>query len=59
MRLDAVRAALRDGGPGSTGIGPTITALAAAHGLTHAGKFARDYKRRFGEAPSATRRRGR
>jgi transcriptional regulator GlxA family with amidase domain len=54
LRLDAVRAALRHG-DGSQ----TVTALAGSHGLTHPGKFARDYKRRFGESPSATRRRTR
>jgi transcriptional regulator GlxA family with amidase domain len=54
LRLDAVHTALVD--PRTRG---TVTALAAAHGLSHPGKFARDYKQRFGEAPSATRRRAR
>jgi AraC-like DNA-binding protein len=55
LRLDAVRAALLDPAQASR----SVTALAAAHGLTHPGKFARDYKRRFGVLPSATWRRAR
>lgn len=52
VRLDLARSAL-----GSSG--RTVTDVANACGLLHAGKFARDYKRRFGESPSETRRRGR
>ncbi len=37
----------------------TVTEIAAGWGCAHAGKFARDYRRRFGQSPSATRRRGR
>lgn len=55
LRLERVRAALRDPRQATQ----SVTALAAAHGLSHPGKFARDYKLRFGEAPSATRRRTR
>ena len=50
MRLDRARqelvAARRDG--------RSVTAVATALGLLHAGRFAVDYRRRFGEPPSAT-----
>ncbi len=49
-RLDMVRGVLLAADPAST----TVTASAAAHGLCHLGNFAADYKRRFGETPSAT-----
>ena len=35
----------------------TVTAVALDWGFDHLGRFARDYRLRFGEAPSATRRR--
>ncbi len=37
----------------------SVTEIAAIWGFGHGGNFARDYKRRFGESPSVTRRRGR
>jgi AraC-like DNA-binding protein len=38
--------------------GRSVADVAMACGLTHLGKFARDYRARFGESPSETRRRG-
>jgi len=51
-RLDRVREALLDAGPGAT-----VTQVAFEHGVTHLGRFAREYARRFGEPPSETLRR--
>ncbi|MDU8941978.1 AraC family transcriptional regulator [Ovoidimarina sediminis] len=48
-RLRAVRAALL-GDPGAR-----VTTLAFAYGFTHLGRFASEYRRMFGEAPSETR----
>ncbi len=49
-RLNKARAALRDGDPQAT----TVTEVAMHLGFEHLGRFAGDYKRHFGEAPSAT-----
>ncbi len=51
LRLDAAHEMLRRGNAAS------VTEVATACGLTHLGKFARDYRRRFGERPSDTLRR--
>ncbi|MFC3505555.1 AraC family transcriptional regulator [Micromonospora krabiensis] len=51
-RLDAVHRALRAAGPGAS-----VTTVALAHGFAHLGRFAADYRARFGESPSATLRR--
>lgn len=51
-RLDAVRHALRAALPGAS-----VTAIALRHGFAHLGRFAADYRARFGEPPSATLRR--
>lgn len=48
-RLDAVHRALRAAEPGVS-----VTALAVRHGFTHLGRFAGDYRARFGESPSTT-----
>ncbi|MBI3707141.1 MAG: AraC family transcriptional regulator [Proteobacteria bacterium] len=53
VRLDLARDAL------SHGRAATVTEIAAACGLDHLGKFARDYRRRYGETPSQTLRQGR
>ena len=50
-RLERVRADLADSPPGS---GVTVTAVATRWGFSHLGRFAVDYKSRFGEAPSQT-----
>jgi len=52
MRLSRARARLRTAGPGET-----VTRIALACGITHLGRFARLYRNRFGELPSATLRR--
>jgi len=49
-RLTAVRAELRQGDPAAT----TVTDTALRHGFWELGRFARDYRRTFGENPSAT-----
>lgn len=54
VRLDGVREALRQGDAGAS-----VSAVAARFGFAHAGRFAADYQRRFGERPSDTLRRGR
>ncbi|MEH0982491.1 AraC family transcriptional regulator [Micromonospora sp. CPCC 205556] len=51
-RLDAVHQALRAAGPGAS-----VTAVALRHGFAHLGRFAGEYRARFGESPSATLRR--
>ncbi|MGN9811716.1 AraC family transcriptional regulator [Micromonospora sp. BQ11] len=51
-RLDAVHRALRAGEPGTS-----VTAVALAHGFAHLGRFAGEYRARFGESPSVTLRR--
>ncbi|MET8318531.1 AraC family transcriptional regulator [Micromonospora sp. NPDC005189] len=51
-RLDAVHRALRAGDPGVS-----VTSVAVQHGFVHLGRFATDYRTRYGEAPSTTLRR--
>lgn len=50
-RLDAVHRDLRDLDPAH---GTTVTDVAHRHGFAHAGRFAAEYRARFGETPSAT-----
>lgn len=50
LRLDRARAALL----ASRGTGPGVTAVAASVGLVQPGRFAVEYRRRFGESPSQT-----
>ena len=50
VRLQRVREDLVAGGPG----GATVTEVALRWGFTHLGRFACEYKRRFGESPSVT-----
>lgn len=54
VRLERARRALLAGGDRGT-----VTMVAAECGLHHFGRFARDYRRRFGELPSETLTRGR
>ena len=49
-RLTGARRALERAAPG----GSRVTEVAARWGFTHLGQFATDYRRRFGELPSAT-----
>ncbi|MEU8301568.1 AraC family transcriptional regulator [Micromonospora sp. NPDC048909] len=51
-RLDAVHRTLR-----TAEAGASVTAVALAHGFAHLGRFAGEYRARFGEPPSATLRR--
>lgn len=53
-RLQMARAELEAPVPGTT-----VTTAAVRCGLTHLGRFSRDYALRFGEPPSQTLRRGR
>ncbi len=55
LRLRQVRERLLDLGPGET----TVTDEAVAMGFTELGRFSGEYRRVFGELPSATLRRGR
>jgi AraC family ethanolamine operon transcriptional activator len=48
--LNQVRAALRDSDPSMT----TVTEVATRFGVWELGRLARDYRRLFGELPSAT-----
>lgn len=50
LRLNRTRAALAAASPRDT----TVTRVAMQHGFLHFGRFAGDYKRVFGETPSAT-----
>jgi transcriptional regulator GlxA family with amidase domain len=50
LRLDRARAALL----AARVPGPGVTAVAASVGLVQPGRFAVDYRRRFGESPSQT-----
>ncbi|WP_180897810.1 helix-turn-helix domain-containing protein [Martelella soudanensis] len=50
LRLNRTRAALAAACPRQT----TVTRVAIQHGFLHFGRFAGDYKRIFGETPSAT-----
>ena len=54
LRLLKARAELEAPSPETT-----VTTAAMRWGLTHLGRFARDYARQFGEAPSVTLRRAR
>jgi adenylate cyclase len=54
MRLAAVREALLSPGESSA----SVTETATRFGFTHLGRFAGEYRRRFGETPSATLARG-
>ncbi|MDG4810642.1 AraC family transcriptional regulator [Micromonospora sp. WMMD1120] len=51
-RLDAAHRTLRSAAPGTS-----VTTVALQHGFLHLGRFATEYRNRFGEAPSATLRR--
>jgi len=51
-RLDRVHQLLRRGAV-AAGAAP-VAEVAARHGFLHAGRFAADYRRRFGESPSQT-----
>ena len=53
-RLSAVRQALQRGDPAAT----TVTDTAANYGFWELGRFAKDYRRMFGERPSETLTRG-
>jgi AraC-like DNA-binding protein len=55
LRLELVREELARG----TRDGTTVTSVAVAHGFGSPGRFAADYRARFGESPSETLRRGR
>ncbi|GGA70588.1 hypothetical protein GCM10011490_21540 [Pseudoclavibacter endophyticus] len=50
-RLEAARRVLAAAGPAD---GTTVIAVARAHGFGHAGRFAAEYRARYGEPPSAT-----
>ena len=50
-RLAGAHAALRDADPGD---GTTVTEVALRFGFAHTGRFAAAYRRRYGQAPSAT-----
>ncbi len=52
-RMDRAHVELGDSDAEST----TVAAIARAWGFTHPSRFAADYRRRFGENPSATLRR--
>lgn len=54
VRLDRVRAEIAAARPGDT-----VTGIAGKWGFHHLGNFARDYRERFGETPSATLREAR
>ncbi|MEU7591376.1 AraC family transcriptional regulator [Micromonospora sp. NPDC049230] len=51
-RLDAAQRSLRAAEPGVS-----VTTVALRHGFVHLGRFATEYRSRFGESPSATLRR--
>lgn len=54
FRLERAREALLRGIPGD---GTTVGEVAASHGFGHVGRFAADYRSRYGESPSETLRR--
>jgi AraC-like DNA-binding protein len=58
-RLDAARADLLVGDPAAPVEGGQVTRSAARWGFSHLGRFATDYRRRFGETPVQTVRRAR
>jgi transcriptional regulator GlxA family with amidase domain len=49
LRLEAVHKELRYAEPGQT-----VAEIALKWGFTHMGRFASDYRKRFGQLPSAT-----
>ncbi|MDG9674530.1 AraC family transcriptional regulator [Micromonospora sp. DH14] len=51
-RLDAAHRTLRSAAPGVS-----VTTVALQHGFVHLGRFATEYRSRFGESPSTTLRR--
>jgi len=53
LRLDQIHKELSDAEPGSV----TVTEVAARWGISHFGRFAASYRRRFSERPSDTMRR--
>jgi AraC-like DNA-binding protein len=53
VRLERVHADLLSAGPGAS-----VTTIAMTWGFYQLGRFAQDYRKRFGEVPSATLRRG-
>ena len=53
LRLAAARACLVEGSNGTS-----VTEIATRFGFGHFGRFAQDYRQRFGEAPSETLRQG-
>jgi transcriptional regulator GlxA family with amidase domain len=53
-RFERAREALRQAQPGET-----VSQIALRHGFTHMGRFALEYRQRFGEPPSMTLGRGR
>lgn len=53
-RLERVRQELWAAGPGAT----SVTEVALRWGFAHLGRFALDYRARFGEPPSRTLQRG-
>ena len=55
LRLERVRRELLAGEPGAI----SVTAIALDWGFTHLGHFGQAYRRRFGETPTETLRRGR
>ena len=54
MVREEAHAALRDADPGDD---ITVTEVALRFGFAHTGRFAAAYRRRYGQAPSATLRR--
>lgn len=51
VRLDRAHTALESARPGD---GQTVSSIASAWGFPQLGRFARDYKRRYGRSPSET-----
>ena len=54
VRMSRVHAELLAGGDGTT-----VTDVALRWGVTHAGRFAQEYRRMYGRSPSETLRSGR
>ena len=53
IRLEQVQAELKDGAAGGS-----VAEVARRYGFTNAGRFTAAYRRRFGEAPAETAKRG-